>query len=237
MTTCPVCRSELAEDARVCSNCHSDLDEFYRMEERAVALTNDARALLAGAQFDEAIERANEILSLSNRYVSRANEILARAYIGKHNFAMAEEALPKVDAEDRAALVALVDELHRMERAAKEHYNLALAYSRQGIFEEATFHAEKAVKMAPHLVAPYVVLAKLKAQAGDKRAAIDHVERALAMEPDHVSARELRDLLIAEEEANVKKEPRLRVNLGLGLTNTLLIAIIILLIIQLLLRH
>jgi len=237
MTNCPVCRSELAEDAKVCSNCRSDLDEFYRMEERAVDLTNDARALLASGQFEAAIERAGEILALSSRYAPRASEILARAYIGRHDFLKAEEVLPKVDPDDRGALVALVDELHRMERAAKEHYNLALAYSRQGLFEEARFHAEKAVGMAPHLAGPCVILAKLEAQSGDRQAAVEHVERALAIDPDHLSARELEQVLSVDESEGTERTRGVKFQMAFGLTQILLIVIIVLLVLQILLKQ
>jgi Flp pilus assembly protein TadD len=71
----------------------------------------------------------------------------------------------------------------------RAHYNLALALSREGRFDEATRHYQAAVRIRPHYPMARNNLGVLLANKGDYPGAIRHYRTTLLIQPELAKAR------------------------------------------------
>ncbi len=180
----------------------------------ALAHNNLGASLLRRGRFTEAQASLHEAVRLDPAYVdARANLALALAAKGDDAGAVAQLAVAVQRAPDRAPLRAqlgaLLLRLGRSEAAVphleaaaglvpdepKPRYLLALAQLESGRAAAGQANLEALLRAAPRFVDAYVALADLFVQRGLPDRARELVDRALALEPDHVGAKELQSRL------------------------------------------
>ena len=88
---------------------------------------------------------------------------------------------------------AALEEFRRELRSSPTHYHamlqIAFELMKEGKFEEARPHAEKAVELAPSLFVAHHALGRIRFEAGDAEAAIQSLEMARKLAPDSPEVR------------------------------------------------
>ncbi len=113
-------------------------------------------------------DRSGQDLQLSQR-ISRANELLQQDKVNEALALLTEALALKPDDEDI-------------------HYNLGIAYSRQGDNAQAMAHYEEALRLFPEYTEALNNLGNLYLRLGKTEEAIQRFQLALKILPDHASA-------------------------------------------------
>jgi tetratricopeptide (TPR) repeat protein len=191
---CPVC-SSIREDpsAERCPSCGSDLSALIAIEKFAESLILDARNDIRQRKYTEARTKLDIASSIDERNSIIAKLIGVDIDIQQNNFEPALNALKEiattglntamwgVNLQEKTSEVQHKIEL---EKAAKEHYNLALHRSKEGYFAEAREELYKSADLAPYLAEIYLLAAKVDFALGAENAVYEDLIRYRQLRPD-----------------------------------------------------
>jgi tetratricopeptide (TPR) repeat protein len=191
--SCPVCGSPRFDlSLSRCDNCGSDLSSVKVIEDFTASLLYEARNDIRNRKYTEARTKL-EIASWMDQPTADISNIIASEILeNEHRYFEAldnyEEARRKKIPMDKWGInldekIARLKEMCEMERAAKEHFNLALHRSREGFFTEAREELYKAADLAPYLPEIYHLAAKVDLALGAETALYDDITRFRQLKP------------------------------------------------------
>jgi len=192
--SCPVCgapRHDLSLTR--CDSCGADLTSVKAIEDFIESLLLDARNEIRNRRYPEARTKLEVASWMDQATASIAKLIGSEILENEHRYSEAldnyEEAREKRIAADKWGVnldekIAKMKEMLEVERAAKEHFNLALHRSREGFFAEAREELYKAADLASYLPEIYLLAAKVDLSLGSENAMYDDIMRFRQLRPE-----------------------------------------------------
>ena len=168
LTACPVCRGQVEPTAAQCAACGTELSPYREQVARATSLLAEGYNAVSRGDGRAANELALRALMETPLAAVQAEELQIRALLLEHDYTRAWErtqALP-ADLPVRTELLEEIAALHELEAKGKQHFNLALASARAGLWVDASFHCERALDLAPHLEAAWRLAVKVELKRG-----------------------------------------------------------------------
>lgn len=235
---CPICGA-VRQDASLerCTECASDLSGLKAIENFTQSLILDARECIRNRKYIEAETKLDVAATIDDRNKTAAKLVRNEIALQKNLFALALKTYQEIadTGFDASAwgvnLNEKIKELeHKLEieRAAKEHYNLALHRSREGYFAEAREELFKAADLAPYLAEIYFLAAKVDYALGAENAVYQDLTRYRQLCPDDPRA-----IRMEKELANLKMDARINRDQLVYASGVILFAIAVLIIIAL----
>ncbi len=168
LTECPVCHSALVGAEKTCASCTADLQPYRDLLAQANALMLEAYNAVLRGESGNARELGKRALEVSPLLSTQYPLLLARAALveRRHGEALQHAlALPE-GCEYRSEILEEAFLLQEAEVRGKEHYNLALTSARKGQWADASYHASRAMELAPYEEAAWRLAVKVALRGG-----------------------------------------------------------------------
>lgn len=182
LSACPVCKAPVSslQEPPTCSNCGANLAPYLDLYSKANSLYFEALDACSKLDFRTVQDLKQRMLQTNPNFQEEAIILDALTQLHQHCYEEAFRIASSLPTSHpaRQDILSEIELGYSRELKGKQHFNLALSSARKGLWADANFHIEAAIRIIPYLPEPWRLAVKIALASGEFHLAERRLEEA-----------------------------------------------------------